>query len=599
MPIDPNDVEWITSGPPPAQPPPSGTGIGPVSSEDVDWGYSKPSLFPRNVNPYDNPPDLKSRGFGMLRGAAGIGETVLSPLDYAAKRFGFGGEQGDWLGVDNRASSVDRLAREYGAKPESLDYKGGKLAAEIAGTAGTGQLLANLAKVIPGISPALVESIRSGGMSVGNATGLKAGLARGAGGAITGGATAGLIDPETAGTGALIGAAAPFGIKVAGSAGHYLGDKWAKAKAATEAAFSRQAPKFEVLRAAQDLGLVVPPASVNPTLFNRTRESIAGKYDVQQAASMRNQDVVERVARRALGMDDSAPLTKSILRQFNAEQYASGYEPLKRLGYIATSDDFLRELDDIARQYSGEGTIKGAGMQTKDIKDLVDTYKSKLVLTSDVITSIQTLRMKANEYFRKGDNSLGFASKAIANAYENMLDRVAQRTNDPNLVGAYRAARKNIAVSHTIGDALKDEGGAVDALKLAKAFDDGEPMTGDLRTVASFASKFKGAMQPPERMGSPRVYALRGIIGGLGAAGGAAAGNPALAAVAGAAPFFAPPMVTAQMFSKGAQANAIPRLAGPSSQSIGRVANLLDSPEFLTPALRAIYAGTPGLLAGE
>jgi hypothetical protein len=79
----------------------------------------------------------------------------------------------------------------------------GELGGEVLGTGPVGMALAAPLKAIPAAAP-LAQSIRTGGLS-------KGGIAtRAAGGAITGGATAAVINPNEAETGALIGAAVPF-----------------------------------------------------------------------------------------------------------------------------------------------------------------------------------------------------------------------------------------------------------------------------------------------------------------------------------------------------------------------------------------------------
>jgi hypothetical protein len=120
---------------------------------------------------------------------------------------------------------MDAGLKELGADPSSLSYKGGKLVSEIAGTAGTGGVLAGGAKAA-GAVPELVNAIRTGGFSTGSTTlPLANNLAtRSLGGLTTGGATVGLVSPEDAGAGAMIGGALPGVLKVAGMGGNALAE---------------------------------------------------------------------------------------------------------------------------------------------------------------------------------------------------------------------------------------------------------------------------------------------------------------------------------------------------------------------------------------
>lgn len=90
--------------------------------------------------------------------------------------------------------------------------------------------------------PRLGSAIASGGMATGRAVapGLAARAAdlgiRSAGGAISGGVSAGLVDPESAGTGAVIGGALPPVVQGAGAAGRTLGSAVSGSAARTTAA---------------------------------------------------------------------------------------------------------------------------------------------------------------------------------------------------------------------------------------------------------------------------------------------------------------------------------------------------------------------------
>lgn len=145
---------------------------------------------------------------GALRGAAGIGSTLLQPLDATGI-----------TGMTNkdRRASIDQFFQQN-ADPDSFAFGAGKLGAEIAGTSGVGGALA---KPVAGVAPRLAQALKTGGMSLGSTAGGTAGniAARTAGGAITGGASAGLINPEYAGTGAVIGGALPIATKLAGALG--------------------------------------------------------------------------------------------------------------------------------------------------------------------------------------------------------------------------------------------------------------------------------------------------------------------------------------------------------------------------------------------
>jgi len=187
---------------------------------------------------------------GALRGAGSIGATIVAPYDIVQDL-----RAGKGLSLESnrqRRADMDLAFQELGAQPDSMAYKGGKLGTEIAGTAGAGGMLAKGAAMLPGaakIAP-LIESIRSGGFRAGGMQGLEGLATRAVGGAITGGASAGLVNPEDAGIGAIVGGVIPGSTAVVGGSTRGLGR--ALRGGEVKPAVSALAQK------AQDLGINIP-----------------------------------------------------------------------------------------------------------------------------------------------------------------------------------------------------------------------------------------------------------------------------------------------------------------------------------------------------
>lgn len=162
---------------------------------------------------------------GGFRGAGSIGATILSPIDAAARALNNGKPWSvngyEIAGMDRRAG-MDAGLKTMGADTDSGLFKTGKLAAEIAGTSGVGGALAKGAQAV-GAAPSVVNALATSGMRAGTTPGVVNMLTRIGGGATTGGAAAGLIDPEQAGAGALIGGALPPVLAGAGAIGRKIG----------------------------------------------------------------------------------------------------------------------------------------------------------------------------------------------------------------------------------------------------------------------------------------------------------------------------------------------------------------------------------------
>lgn len=171
---------------------------------------------------------------GAVRGAGSIGATLLAPVDAAAKAMGI---SNSFIGRDDRRSGMDAGLQSMGADTQSLPFAGGKLATEIAGTAGIGGALANgtrlgmamTGKAVPAAIDPLLTAISSGGFSTGGKVApgalsfAKDQGVRALGGAVSGGAAAGMVNPEDAGMGAALGGALPGVVKAAGETGKLIG----------------------------------------------------------------------------------------------------------------------------------------------------------------------------------------------------------------------------------------------------------------------------------------------------------------------------------------------------------------------------------------
>jgi len=155
---------------------------------------------------------------GSLSSAADIGATLLRPVDALLNATGIT----DKTNAERRKQLGEFF--QQNADPESLEFKGAGLVTDIAGTAGIGGVLGKLAKV-GGAAPKVVAALESGGFNLGGAKALTGGgkladaALRAGAGAAGGAASAGLVNPDDALKGGIIGAVLPGGVQLAGAAG--------------------------------------------------------------------------------------------------------------------------------------------------------------------------------------------------------------------------------------------------------------------------------------------------------------------------------------------------------------------------------------------
>lgn len=159
---------------------------------------------------------LSNWTMGGLKGASDIGATLLSPVDYVANKTGLY----DMTNKDRRSSLQDFFKEN--ADPHSLPFQVGSLATQIGGTAGAPGALAKGMGAIPAIAR-FAPAVATSGFNLGPATtgsGVVNTAIRAGAGAIGGGLQAGMVDPSSAGRGAMIGAATPGVVQAAGAAGN-------------------------------------------------------------------------------------------------------------------------------------------------------------------------------------------------------------------------------------------------------------------------------------------------------------------------------------------------------------------------------------------
>lgn len=320
------------------------------------------------------------------------------------------------------------------------------------------------------------------------------------------------------------------------------------------------------LQAAQREGYVATPGSVSPTGKNIVAERMAGKTHLEQLASVQNQTVTDKLARRAAGLPETAPLTSATMQDIRNAEYAKGYAPIKQIGEIKTDPAFLDDLISVESKYAGAGaSFPGAVPEevTRLIKNFtVDKFNSK-----DAIEVTRSLREQAKGNFRKGDDALAKAQIDVSNALENQIERSLTAANNAkaaDMLEQFRLSRQRMAVSHTIEDAIKEGGGSVIAAKLARDIQTGKYVSGDIKTIAEFSNVFPRVSQTPSQIGTPGAGTMmgRGLGGAAGMGAGFLLGGQAGAGAGAAIGAFAPEMVSAGMrnylLSPTGQRNLIP-----------------------------------------
>ena len=487
---------------------------------DVPDGMSKADLSAKlKANGYDigkldapayqgasspaSPPGMLATLGGSI--GKGIGDVALGAQRYLGKGLQSVGadKAGQWLVNDaetGKANMAEQLAPYKAANPMTATV--GETAGNVLATLPVGGALAipvkAAAKAIPALAP-IGNAISSAGFTTGvkaapGAAGLASNmLTRAAGGAVTGGASAGLVDPNSAAMGAGIGAALPGGLAVLGQAGNKL---------AGILKGPNQSPEVQAaIQAARDAGYVIPPSQANPTLLNRAMEGMSGKITTAQNASAKNAPVTSDLAATALGLPTGSPITLDALNGVR-KRAGQAYEEVANSGTVTPGPAYEAALDKITAQAKSAAQGFPSAKPNPLIAE-IDSLKTPQADARAIVDKIGELRDAATKAYAGSDKQLGKAYKDASSALEDALDAHLQSINaPPEVLQNLREARQLIAKSYTVQSALNPTTGAINAKKIGADIMKGKPITGGLETIGDFANRFPKAAQTVEGMGS-------------------------------------------------------------------------------------------------
>lgn len=497
--------------------------------------------------PAAKPGTVQSFGAGVLRGAKDVVDTGAQLLASGFDKIA-GTSEGKRVGDMNTAGKAEFDA-QYGKDntAAAVGRVGGQIAATlpVGGALGAGVKAAGVAGALPKAAVPLGEAIASGGLSAKGATM----ATRAAGGAIAGGATAGLVDPEQAVTGAAIGAALPVGVRAAGQVGRSI----------TSSMRGPEVPSG-IRKAAQEAaesGFVVPPTMAKPTLGNRLLEGLAGKVSVAQNASARNQTVTNQLAAKEIGLPADTTITPELLKEI--------------------------------RNTAGQAYKAVASLPVKQAERAQPMFNkpaSPLINPAQMVEDLKQARNDSQAWYKAynrsaspEDLSKAKAAEGLSKRLETGLESYAESLGQGELLQGLRDARTLIAKTYSVERALNPTTGSVDAQTLGKLAKKGV-MTGGLKSAADLATAFPKAAQAVERMGSlpqlsPLDWAAAGTMGAATGFSPVAATGLVARPLARAAALSGP---VQRSLTRGVPADGGPRLG---FSAVDRLANL----DGLAPAL--------------
>lgn len=335
-----------------------------------------------------------------------------------------------------------------------------------------------------------------------------------------------------------------------GAAGKGLGDVIgkgvSKAVAGRAAAKTADQARVSSVKTARDAGYVLPPTEIKPTMLNSLTEGISGKIKTSQAASAKNQEVTNTLAKRAIGLAEDQPITKEAISAVRSEA-GRVYNDLAGFGQFSADPQYVKSLatlkaplDQFEKQFPQ--------LANKEVAGLFDALGQNSFESGAAVEALKRFRFDGQANLKSLDpakKELGRVQVKAAGILEDLIERNLQASGDDALMGAFRNARQTIAKTYSVEKALNETTGNVSASSLSKELSKGKPLSGDLRTIAEVGQAFPKATQAL----SQNYNAVSPLDYAAGVGLGTATANPAaLAAVV------ARPALRSLILSKPAQA---------------------------------------------
>lgn len=246
------------------------------------------------------------------------------------------------------------------------------------------------------------------------------------------------------------------------------------------AAKQRNSVRDETLTEARKEGYVVPPSEVRPNMVTNRLESIAGRPAMTQDATLRNQEVTNKLARRAVGLPENAPITEATL-EARRSVLAEPYRQISNLSKAAAAD----------------------------------------------LESLKQARAEAQAQWKFYDRSADPKAQAEArnldqqaNQLEMKLAGHAANARRPELINELSKARVAIAKTYDVERALNVGDANVSARMIGKAIDRGRPLTGELATIGKFSEAFPRFTKEASGVPPPNVSQQQGLASAALALGG-------------------------------------------------------------------------------
>lgn len=435
-------------------------------------------------------------GKNILAGAADIGATLMTPFD-AAGLSGYTPAQ--------RRQSINEFAGD------SAVGQTARVLTNIAGTAGAGNLLAKGVQKVAPLVPEAAAALRSGGFATGapsapamSLAGARNAAIRVGGGAASGAAMAGMINPEDAATGAAIGGAIPVVGKFAGESGK-----------AISKAFTASPEVAQLAQKAKSLGIDIPADRLaNSKMLDATAASLnyvpfSGRIATE--TKMNNQ--IKKALSNTFG-ENTEHLSKDFIAKTRTK-LGQGFDDFLTSNKIKVDQQLWDDLQGNLAKAKNELSADNYRIVENQVKDLWGKIDNGIIDGNAAYNVKKTL-----DRLGRGNGNEAFHAKQVRESLMNSLKRSVGTEKAKEFTDLQRKYANLQTVKNLAGNTAE---GDISMARLGN-LDSRNPEVSD---IAKIAATFGKGRESPH--GAMQRVTIGGGVTALG--GGLAAGVAAPVAV--------------------------------------------------------------------
>lgn len=305
-------------------------------------------------------------------------------------------------------------------------------------------------------------------------------------------------------------------------------------------------PMQQAAASTKALGYKLSPNSVgaNGGILGRNAANLTGNAALDDALTLYNQTITNKIAKAEVGIPDNVPLTQGSIdaakadagQAYDAVRNAesrlvlakdangnpvistSGKPVVKQAGPVRPDDQFVTDVKAIAAGPENPSFATPVDAKVQALKDRMNKIASSPYSPGDSLNEIGSLRKDARTNLKNtGDTeklALGQAQMQAADALEGQMERYLQTTGQTDLYNNFTAARQRLAKLHSVDEAFTS-GVGVNPDALSRIADrKGGFVAGGLKGIVDSNKNFGNVVRSAEDVRPPGLSAVD-LIGGL------------------------------------------------------------------------------------